>query len=143
MDDTNDTGNDLPRNVTGTAGESGSVPEMKSSPPKESSREAGSPYPVTRVTALRGRQFLPGPLPKSTIRRNTLQDLKDTDPEVPYVKTGRAIRDLSCSLLERQDRMNEVLLCRLIDLEYRIDDLETDRMRAKEDTMFAKRGDRP
>jgi hypothetical protein len=71
-----------------------------------------------------------------------MQDLKQPDPKIPYVKTERAIRDLVCSLLERQDRMNEVILCRLIDLEYRIDDLETDCLRAKEDTLFTKRGDR-
>ena len=54
-----------------------------------------------------------------------MQDLKQRDPEIPYVKTERAIHDLICSILERQDRMNEAILCRVIDIEYRIDNLET------------------
>lgn len=42
------------------------------------------------------------------------------------MKTEHAIRDLICSLMERQDRMNEELLQRIIDLQYRMDDLEAD-----------------
>jgi hypothetical protein len=137
-----DNGNNLPHDEPGTPGESGNVPEQNSSLSKESPQNAERPHLVPRLTALRGQQFLPRPVPKTTIRRNTMQDLKQPDPKIPYVKTERAIRDLVCSLLERQDRMNEVILCRLIDLEYRIDDLETDCLRAKEDTLFTKRGDR-
>jgi len=60
----------------------------------------------------------------NTVRKNTETDLNEKDPEVPYVKTERAIRDLVCSLMERQDRMNEEILRQVIDLQYRVDDLE-------------------
>jgi hypothetical protein len=43
------------------------------------------------------------------------------------VKAEHAIRDLVCSLMERQDRMNEEILQRVIDLQYRMDDIEADR----------------
>ena len=65
-----------------------------------------------------------------TIRKNTEDELREKDPEIPYVKTEHAIRDLVCSLMERQDRMNEQLLQRIIDLQYRMDDLEADLPRA-------------
>ncbi|MDD4137702.1 MAG: hypothetical protein PHT99_07425 [Methanoregula sp.] len=59
-----------------------------------------------------------------TVRKNTEDDLKDRDPEIPYIKTEKAVRDLVCSLMERQDRMNEEILLRVIDLQYRMDDIE-------------------
>jgi hypothetical protein len=59
-----------------------------------------------------------------TVRKNTEDDLKERDPEIPYLKTEKAIKDLVCSLMERQDRMNEELLLRVIDLQYRMDDIE-------------------
>jgi len=42
------------------------------------------------------------------------------------VKFEAALCDLVCSLMERQDRMNEELLRRMIDLQYRMDDIEAD-----------------
>jgi hypothetical protein len=41
-----------------------------------------------------------------------------------YVKAGHAVRDLVCSFMERQDRMNEELLPQVIELPYRVDDPE-------------------
>ncbi|MDD4136819.1 MAG: hypothetical protein PHT99_02865 [Methanoregula sp.] len=61
-----------------------------------------------------------------TIRKNTEDDLHEKNPEIPYVTAEHAIRDLVCSLIERQDRMNEEILTRVIDLQYRMDDLEAD-----------------
>jgi len=61
-----------------------------------------------------------------TIRKNTEDDLHEKNPEIPYVTAEHAIRDLVCSLMERQDRMNEEILTRVIDLQYRMDDLEAD-----------------
>jgi hypothetical protein len=59
-----------------------------------------------------------------TVRKNTEGDLKERDPEIPYLRTEKAMRDLVCSLMERQDRMNEEILLRVIDLQYRMDDVE-------------------
>ena len=44
-------------------------------------------------------------------------------PEIPYVKFEKAARDLVCSLMERQDRMNEEIFLKINDLEYRVDDI--------------------
>jgi hypothetical protein len=54
-------------------------------------------------------------------------DIYDKDAEIPYVKFEAAARDIVCSLMERQDRMNEEILCRIIDLAYRVEDLDQDR----------------
>ncbi len=48
----------------------------------------------------------PSPDNQARIRRRTERDLKDADADIPYAKTERAVRDLVCSLIERQDRMN-------------------------------------
>ena len=64
---------------------------------------------------------------KSAIRKNTEEDLRGLGPEIPYVRAEQAQRDLVCSLMERQDRMNEELLERVIDLQYRMDELEAGR----------------
>jgi len=68
-----------------------------------------------------------------TVRKNTDDDLKERDPEIPYIKTEKAVRDLVCSLMERQDRMNEEILLRVIDLQYRMDDVEASVMGNTED----------
>jgi hypothetical protein len=85
-----------------------------------------APRLVERKTELRGLGIGARHKQKSTVRRRTEQDLSGSDPEVPYAKTERAIRDLVCSLMERQDRMNEVIFLKLNDLGYRFDDLEAD-----------------
>ena len=83
-----------------------------------------APKSVERATALRGQSIARPLTPKKTLRRRTLQDLRDTDPEVPYRQYEAATRDLICSLMERQDRMNEAIFNRIIDLEYRVDECE-------------------
>lgn len=81
---------------------------------------------IERATALRGLSIGRPRTPKSTLRRRSLQDLRSNDPEVPYQLFEGAARDLVCSLMERQDRMNEEIFNKLVDLEYRINDLEQD-----------------
>ena len=81
---------------------------------------------MERRTGLRGLHIGAAPVPQSTIRRQTISQLNERDPEIPYVKFEAAVRDLVCSLMERQDRMNEELLRRMIDLQYRMDDIEAD-----------------
>jgi hypothetical protein len=98
---------------------------MKS--PAVSTAQKPAPRLVERRTELRGQALAPGRVPAHVVRKDTESDLNEKDPEIPYVKMERAIRDLVCSLMERQDRMNEELLLRVIDLQYRMDDLEDDR----------------
>ncbi len=74
------------------------------------------PCQVERVTALR-RQ-------KNVLRRQSQYDIYGKDPEIPYVKFEAAARDLVCSLMERQDRMNEEIFYKINDLAYRVEDLE-------------------
>jgi hypothetical protein len=54
-------------------------------------------------------------------------DIYGREAEVPYVKFEVATRDLVCSLMERQDRMNEEIFFKINDLEYRVDNVEQDR----------------
>ena len=61
---------------------------------------------VERKTELQGMSTKPCPDNQTQIRRRTERDLKDADADIPYAKTERAVRDLVCSLIERQDRMN-------------------------------------
>lgn len=73
---------------------------------------------------MRGQSIARPFAPKSIRRRQTERDLYDKDPEIPYVKFERAARDLVCSLMERQDRMNEEIFYKINDLGYRLEDLE-------------------
>jgi len=88
----------------------------------------GRPAPrlVERKTELRGLGIAPSREKKSTLLRRTEQDLNGRDPEVPYARFEAAARDLVCSLMERQDRMNEEIFVKLNDLGYRQDDLEAE-----------------
>lgn len=81
---------------------------------------------MERRTGLRGQHIGAVPVPDRTIRSHTNAQLNERDPEIPYVKFERSLHDLVCSLMERQDRMNEELLRRMIDLQYRMDDIEAD-----------------
>ncbi|MDD1701663.1 MAG: hypothetical protein LUQ31_01615 [Methanoregula sp.] len=86
-----------------------------------------APRLVERVTALRGQGIGRPPEPKSAVRRRTQIDINGKDPEIPYVKFEAAAHDLVCSLMERQDRMNEEIFYRINDIVYRIEDLEDGR----------------
>jgi hypothetical protein len=90
-------------------------------------RTTTAPRLVERVTALRGLSIARLPEPKSLLRRQTQTDICQKDAEVPYVKFEAATRDLVCSLMERQDRMNEEIVCKINDLVYRVEDIEQDR----------------
>jgi hypothetical protein len=89
-------------------------------------QKTGRPAPrlAERKTELRGLGIAPSLGKKSTLRRRTEQDLGGPDPEVPYARFETAARGLVCSLMERQDRMNEEIFFKLNDLGYRQDDLE-------------------
>jgi len=81
---------------------------------------------VQRRTALRGQSIGAARPASRTIRKYTEDELRERDPEIPYMKAEAAYRDLVCSLMERQDRMNVDLLERIVDLQYRVEDLELD-----------------
>lgn len=85
-----------------------------------------TPHLAERRTGLRGLRIGAAPAPKGPMRRQTLALLYERDPEIPYVKFEAALRGLVCSFMERQDRMNEELLQRMIDLQYRMEDIEAD-----------------
>ena len=93
---------------------------------RSADRRGTAPHLVERVTALRGLGIARPQEPKSIHRRRTQADISSRNPEIPYVKFETAIRDVVCSLMERQDRMNEEIFCRINDLVYRVEDLEQD-----------------
>ena len=82
-----------------------------------------TPRLVKRKTVLRGPDIGASRESKSTIRKRTEQDIYSSDPEVTYVKAEKANRDLVCTLMERQDRMNEEIFLKINDLGYRMEDL--------------------
>jgi hypothetical protein len=92
-------------------------------------RTRTAPRLVDRVTALRGQGITRPPEPKSILRRQTQGDIYGKNAEIPYVKFEATVRDLVCSLMERQDRMNEEIFSKLNDLGYRLGDLEENRPR--------------
>jgi len=114
----------------GPAGSGGQGTGQNSTDPKDArtaKRTRTSPPLVERVTSLRGQGIASPKKPKSTLRRQTQTDIYGRDAEVPYVKLEAAARALVCSLMERQDRMNEEIFYKLNDLAYRVEDLEENR----------------
>ncbi len=89
-------------------------------------RTKTAPRLVERVTALRGQGIASPREPKSILRRRTQEDIYNKGAEVPYMKFEAAVRDLVCSLMERQDRMNKEIFYKINDLVYRVEDLEQD-----------------
>ncbi len=113
------------REVAGTGAEvHGPAGNGQENRNKKNDGQEGCPRLVERKTELRCLGICARKEKKSVVRRRTEQDIHAPDPEVPYVRTERAIRDLVCSLMERQDRMNEEIFLQLNDLKYRLDDLE-------------------
>jgi hypothetical protein len=115
---------DASPNGASSTGDSAIPQESAGNSSGSGAEQEPGPYLVERRTGLRGQGIAPGRVPAHMIRKNTEDALHEKNPEIPYVKTERALRDLVCSLMERQDRMNEEILLRVIDLQYRLDDLE-------------------
>ena len=99
-------------------------PDRKNADKPGDGKKGSSPRLAERMTGLRGLSIGKGRVARSTLRAQTEGDLRQTDAEIPYIKTEKALRDLICSLMERQDQMNETLFAKLNDLEYRVDDAE-------------------
>jgi len=121
---TNDKENNPGPCGSGEPGTGPKSPEAKEN--RVALRKSLAPHLVERATALRGQSIGRPPEPRSVRRRRTTRDIYDKDPEIPYVKFEAAVRDLVCSLMERQDRMNEEIFYRINDLRYRVEDLEQD-----------------
>jgi len=95
--DAQQTPDGIQANVAGTSGGTG-----------ETDNEPVIAHPVgdvERKTELHGMSSKP-PDDPSRVRRRTERDLKDPGFGIPYGQTEKAVRDLVCSLIERQDRMN-------------------------------------
>jgi hypothetical protein len=123
---TDNSGKEIP--ACDEAGEKGTGPNAPAAKePRVAIHKKSVPRLVERATALRGQSICRLPEPKSVRRRRTQADINGRDPEIPYVKFELVVRDLVCSLMERQDRMNEEIFYRINDLTYRIEDLEEDR----------------
>jgi hypothetical protein len=89
-------------------------------------RHAGTSAALAeRKTMLRGQSIDPVRKPKRIAGSRTESDLLAYDSDVPYAAVEKANLDLVCSLIERQDRVTERLLLMIIDLQYRVDDLES------------------
>lgn len=107
------------------SGEPGTGPESPEA--KEETKAVqrkAAPRLVGRMTALRGLSISRPGTPKSALRRQSLEDIYGKYPEIPYVKFEAALKDLVCSLMERQDRMNEEIFFKINDLAYQVEDLE-------------------
>ena len=81
--------------------------------------------PLNRKDGVHG----PGPgssrVKRRTRSRQTGRDICDRDPGIPYVRTGRAIRNRVCSLMERQNRKNGEILLKINDPDIRLREPES------------------
>jgi hypothetical protein len=80
---------------------------------------------VQRATALRGLSANPPQVSTRARRKIAERDLIKNS-NLPMEDYGKDLRKILCSMAERQDRLNEDLLLRIRDLEYRVEDLEYD-----------------
>jgi hypothetical protein len=111
--------------VPSGSGEQGTGPDSPEAKEQRMAlRKSLAPRLVERVTVLRGQSIGRPPEPKSVRRRRTQMGIYAKDAEIPYVKFEILFRDLVCSLMERQDRMNEEIFYKINDLRYRLEDIE-------------------
>ena len=111
---------------TGTGEQSVPARPSRAGPQKTRTKPQPKPRLVERATALYALDIPMPPTRRRSRRKETLMGLHRSDPEIPYEKAERANRDLVCSLMERQDRMNEEIFERIIDLEYILGKLDED-----------------
>ena len=92
-------------NATETPKEPGKKRPTKKKPPIA--------HPVTEVyrkTEMPGMSAKSFPENPAQIRRRTERDLKNPEFGIPYSATEKAVRDLACSLMEREDRIHGGML---------------------------------
>lgn len=86
--------------------------------------QKAKPPGVVGKTKLRDLHCAPPRRSQRSIRKETKRDLLTPDPDVPYVEAERALCDLVCALIERQDRVTTALLLKINNLELRLDEVE-------------------
>jgi len=79
---------------------------------------------VFRKTELHGTLAQSTPDEKRKVRKQTLHRLNNPDEEVTYQQFESVFRHFICSLMERQDRLNEEQCLHVAELEQQIDALE-------------------
>jgi hypothetical protein len=79
---------------------------------------------VLRKTELIGIRPPSAPDERKKTRKRTLQNLRDPAGAVPYREFETMFKDFICSLMERQDVLQEEALLHVADLRQRIDALE-------------------
>jgi hypothetical protein len=90
--------------------------------------------PFEPVTSPWGQRISRLHEPKSARRHRIRFDIFEKDTRIPCMKLEVTARDILCSLMERQDRMNDEIFSRINDLVHRVEDLErTGRMTGAED----------
>ena len=122
-----DAGKFAPQEPTGPGGKvAGGQHTGSESPGSTADEDNGEPAVrlVERKTELRCLNIGRRRPKKGRVRKDTEEDLRGLSPEVPYIQAEQVFRDLVCSLMERQDRMNEEILGQVISLQYRVDELE-------------------
>lgn len=79
---------------------------------------------VLRKTELNGIRPPSAPDEMKKKRKRSLQNLRDPAGAVPYREFETTFKDFICSLMERQDVLQEEALLHVADLQQRIDALE-------------------
>jgi hypothetical protein len=104
-----------PRTITGgmpgtdQVGPDATVTRKKAGKKRGTEKKPGIAHPVTEVyrkTEMFGMSTKSFPEEPAHVRRRTEQNIKNPEFGIPYAATEKAVRDLVCSLVERQDRMN-------------------------------------
>jgi hypothetical protein len=106
-----------PEKNTSTDKENTAVPATKK--PQKKSRL------VERATALRGLTANPPRISTRARQKIAEHDLLH-DSGLPYETYPKDLRKILCTIFERQDRLNDALLLRFSDMEYRVEDIEAD-----------------
>ena len=104
-----------PRTITGgmpgtdQVGPVATVTRKKAGKKRGTEKKPGIAHPVTEVyrkTEMFGMSTKSFPEEPAQVRRRTEENIKNPEFGIPYAATEKAVRDLVCSLVERQDRMN-------------------------------------
>ncbi len=91
--------------VRETPGKPGKKKISKKKPPI--ARPVTEVYRKTEMPGMSAKSFAEDP---AQIRRRTERDLRNPEFAIPYTATEKAVRDLVCSLMEREDRIHEGIL---------------------------------
>jgi len=105
-----------------TIGPDATVPPRGKTKKTRIRKKPVTPRPITEVhrkTEIFGASGNSFPEP-AQIRRHTERNLKDPGFGIPYIAAEKAIHDLVCSLVEREDRMNAGIM---LDIKFMQEDI--------------------